>query len=76
MKHTTRIACALLALLTVSPAIVSCGNTADAGTVTEANTAASTGTAAVTEDLNVIVDNLPALDFNGETVSIMHFGLE
>lgn len=76
MKHTTRIACALLALLTVSPAIVSCGNTADAGTVTEANTAASTGTAAVTEDVNVIVDNLPALDFNGETVSIMHFGLE
>lgn len=76
MKHTTRIACALLALLTVSPAIVSCGNTADAGTVTEANTAASTGTAAVTEDLNVIVDNLPALDFNGDTVSIMHFGLE
>lgn len=76
MKQSTRIACALLALLTVSPAVISCGSSSDAGTVTDAATGASTETQAVTEDPNAIKDNLPALDFGGETVSVMHFGLE
>ena len=76
MKKSIRIACALLALLTVSPAVVSCGNTSAGGDVTETAPGASTETASVTEDPNAIKDNLPALDFGGDTVSIMHFGLE
>ena len=76
MKHSVRIACALLALLTVSPAVISCGNSADTGTTPDTNPTASTETTAVTEDPNAIVDNLPALDFGGDTVKIMHFGLE
>lgn len=76
MKKSIRIACALLALLTVSPAVVSCGNTSAGGDVTETAPGASTESAAVTEDPNAIKDNLPALDFGGDTVSIMHFGLE
>ena len=42
MKHTTRIACALLALLTAAPAVVSCGSNSDNGTVTDAGTSAVT----------------------------------
>ena len=76
MKHTTRIASALLALLTLSPAIVSCGSPADTGEVTDAGIGTSADTQSVTEDPNAIHDNLPALDFNGDTVSIIHFGLE
>ena len=76
MKPSTRIAGALLALLTVAPTVLSCGNSADTGTTPDTNPNPSTETAAVTEDLNAIKDNLPALDFGGETVNIMHFGLE
>ena len=75
MKHTTRIACALLALLTVCPAVISCGSS-DTGSTENPVTQAADTTAAVTEDPNAIKDNLPELDFGGETVSIMHFGLE
>ncbi|MBE6657812.1 MAG: extracellular solute-binding protein [Ruminococcaceae bacterium] len=76
MKHSIRIACALLALLTITPAIVSCGTSTDNGPATNAGTNAVTDTQPVTEDPNAIHDNLPELNFNGETVSIMHFGLE
>lgn len=76
MKPSTRIAGALLALLTVAPTVLSCGNSADTGTTPDTNPNPSTETAAVTEDPNAIKDNLPALDFGGETVNIMHFGLE
>ena len=65
MKQSIRIACALLALLTVSPAVISCGNSADSGSAA-VNTGVSTDTQAVTEDANAIKDNLPELDFGGE----------
>jgi len=75
MKHSFRITSALLALLTVGSTLLSCGSTDSSADTPETTSAGDGTTAAVTEDPNAIVDNLPALDFGGDTVSIMHFGL-
>ncbi|MBQ7983304.1 MAG: extracellular solute-binding protein, partial [Clostridia bacterium] len=75
MKHTFRIASALLAALTVSGTLLSCGSADSSANTPDTAPAGDGTTAAVTEDANAIKDRLPALDYNGETVSIMHFGL-
>ncbi len=74
MKNTIRIACALLALLTVSPALIACGDSSANTPANDTTDNAAADTAVETED--PIKDNLPELDFGGDTVSILHFGAD
>ncbi|MBQ8578200.1 MAG: extracellular solute-binding protein [Clostridia bacterium] len=74
MKHCIRTVSCIFALLLTASLTAACGSS-DNHTVTDDTTAAPVSdTPAITED--VIRDNLPDLDFGGETVSILHFGLE
>lgn len=74
MKYTLRIACALLAIFTAGQTLMSCGGEPTAQTPSADTAVSGETTAAETEDS--IKDNLPALDFGGDTVSILHFGYE
>ena len=71
MKNTKRILTAMLALLTIAGTAASCGNdTTDPGKTTTKNPSTQTDTD------DGIKDNLPELNFNNETIKILHFGYE
>ncbi|MCQ2433491.1 MAG: hypothetical protein MJ175_12890, partial [Clostridia bacterium] len=75
MKNRTRSF--VLALLTVSSAMLACGEAETGKTPdnkTPENTAA--GTAAQETEAPKVLDSLPALDFGGASVAISHFGSE
>lgn len=74
MKNKNRILYSALSLLCVLSAMSACGDAGNGSVTADGTTAAPDATAAVTED--AIKDNLPDLNFNGEAVSILHFGYE
>ena len=70
MKATTRLFAWGL-LLAASSAIVSCGG--DSGTVTDtAAVTASSADTAVVEDDSRVKDNLPEIDYEGDSVTILY----
>lgn len=68
MKTNQRILCCLTALLAVSAAMLACGD--DAGQTEVQSTQGTETTVTETED-NSLKSNLPEVDYNGETISIL-----
>ncbi len=68
MKTNRRILCCLTALLAVSAAMLACGD--DVGQPEAQSTQGAETTVAATED-NSLKSNLPEVDYNGETITVL-----